>query len=153
MDIDIFHLFFILVIYLLGTITTTLSKVISDLLSEPYHNWKYKKSNKNYNVESVTSLIADFYSIWDLFKCRSIPHINLEKELVNTCRQIHSLVSKNEGDFQKNDIGESIKDVCKKFIALNPQTDDGSRWSQGAENQIDELCIEFKKYKEMLEKR
>ena len=141
------------VIYLLGIITTTLSNVISDVLSEPYHHWKDKKSNKNYNVESVTSLIADFYSIWDLFKCSPIPHINLEKELVNTCKQIHSLVSKNEGVFQNNDIGESIKDVCKKFIALHPQTDDGSRWSQGAEKQIDELCIEFKKYKEMLEKR
>lgn len=152
MDIDIFSLFFVLAIYLSGIITTTISKVISDLLSEPYHRWKDKKEIKNENVEAVSSLIADFCSSWELFKCKSIPYIDLEIDLVNTCREIHSLVSKNEGNFLKNDVGDSIKDVCKMFISLHPQTNDDSGWSQGAESQINELCLEFKKYKVILEK-
>ena len=78
MDIDIFSLFFILAIYLLGIITTTISKVISDLLSEPYHRWKYQKEIKNENVEAVISLIADFCSSWELFRCKSVPYIDLE---------------------------------------------------------------------------
>lgn len=153
MDLNIFDIIFLGIIYLLGIITTTFSKVVGDALSEPYYRWKDKKDIKNENIEAVRSLIADFCSSWDLFKCRSIPYIDFEIDMVNTCREIHSLISKNEGDFQKNDVGGLIKDACKKFIALHPQTDDDSRWSQGAENEIDELCIEFKKYKEMLEKR
>jgi len=88
----------------------------------------------------------------ELFKCISIPHIDLEKDLVNTCRDIYNLISKNERDFREKDAGSSIKNVCKQFINLHPQSDDGSGWGRGAENQIDELYTEFKKYKDMLEK-
>ena len=150
MAIDILGLFSLTGIYLLGIITSTFFKVINNELFKPYYKWNEKKDIKNENVDAVKSLIVEFCSSWDLFKCRSIPYINLEKEMVIICRDIHSIVSKNESNFQKNDIGESMKGVCKKFIALHPQTDGGSGWLQGAEKQIDELCIEIEIYKKML---
>jgi len=82
---------------------------------------------------------------------KSIPSIDLEIDMVNACRDIYSLVSKNEGDFRKNGVGKLIKGVCNRFISLHPQTDDCSGWSHSAESHIDELHAEFIKYKEMLE--
>jgi hypothetical protein len=98
------------------------------------------------NKESVKSLIADFCSSWDTF----IPSLHSEKDLLNTCRSIHSLISKNEDDFKQNNIGESIKTVCIRFINLHPQNDTRSGWSQASESQIDELCADFRKYKGMI---
>ena len=149
---DIFSVLVGAAIFLAGIVTSAFSEVIRDMLSEPYHRWKDKKEIKKENVETVRSLIADFCSSWELFKCRSIPHIDLEKDLVNTCRDIYNLISKNERDFREKDAGSSIKNVCKQFINLHPQSDDCSGWGQEAENQIDELYTEFKKYKDMLEK-
>ena len=88
-----------------------IDSVVSPLLETELTN--LAKDIKKENVEVVSSLIADFCSSWELFKCKSIPYINLEIDLVNTCREIHSLVSKNEDNFQKNDVGDSIKDVCE----------------------------------------
>ena len=152
MDIDLFSIPLAVAIYLAGIITSTFSEVIRDALSEPYHRRKGKKDIKRENIEAVRSLIADFCSSWELFKCRSIPSIDLEIDLINACRDIFSLVSKNESDFRENDVGKSIKDVCNKFISLHPQNDDCSGWSHRVECQIDELCAEFIKHKEMLEK-
>lgn len=149
---DIFSVVVAAAIYLAGIVTSAFSEVIHDLLSEPYHRWKDKKEIKKENVETVMSLISDFCSSWELFKCRTIPHVDLEKDLVNTCREIYSLISKNERDFLENDAGTSVKNICKKFIDLHPQNDDCSGWGRVAEKQIDELYTEFKKYKEMLEK-
>ena len=151
MNIDLFTISVTVAIYLAGIITSTFSGVIRDALSEPYHRRKGRMEIKKENVETVRSLIVDFCSSWELFKCRSIPSIDLEIDLVNSCRDIYSLISKNEADFRKNDIGKSIKDVCNKFISLHPQTDDCSGWSHNVECQIDELHAEFMKYKEMLE--
>ncbi len=134
-----------------GIVTNVFFEIIHDLLSEPYHRWKDRKEIKKENVETVISLISDFCSSWELFKCRTISHVDLEEDLVNTCREIYGLISKNQKNFQENDAGASIKDVCKKFINLHPQNDDCSGWCRAAENQIDELYTEFKKYKEMLE--
>jgi len=149
---DIFNVLVGAAIYLAGIATSAFSEVIHDILYEPYHQWKDKKEIKKENVETVRSLIADFCSSWELFKCRTIPHVDLEKDLLNTCREIYSLISKNERDFQKNETGASIKNICKTFINLHPQNDDCSGWGRLAENQIDELYTEFKKYIEMLEK-
>lgn len=149
---DIFSVLVGAAIFLAGIVTSSFSEVIGDLLSEPYHHWKDKKGIKKENIETVRSLIADFCSSWELFKCRTILHVDLEKDLLNSCRDIYSIISKNERDFRKNETGTSIKNLCKKFINLHPQNDDCSGWSRGAENQIDELYTEFKKYMEMLEK-
>jgi len=73
MDIDLFSIPLVLAIYLAGIITSTFSDVIRDVLFEPYRRRKGKKEIKRENVEAVRSLIVDFCSSWELFKCKSIP--------------------------------------------------------------------------------
>jgi len=53
---------------------------------------------------------------------------------------------------KKNNIGKSIKGLCKEFINLTPSNNDSSGWTQDAESQIDVIREDFRKYNEMLEK-
>ena len=152
MDIDTFSIVVWVAIFLLGIITSTISEVIRDILISPYRRLRGKKEIKKENLETVKSWLADFCSTWELFKCKTIPSVDFEKDLINICKEIYNLISKNEGDFRKNDVGTLIKNVCKKFINLHPQNNNCIGWSQGVESQIDELYAEFMKYKEMLEK-
>lgn len=132
--------------FLIGSVKNALSEIINDFLKSPYYHWKEKRDIKKENKESVKSLIADFCSSWETF----ILSLHSEKELVDTCRSIHSLISKNEDDFKQDNIGASIKDVCIRFINLHPQNDTRPGWSQASESQIDELCAELEKYKGMI---
>jgi len=153
MDIDIFSLLVGAGIFLLGIIITAFSEVIRDMVSEPYHRWKDKRDTRRENIETLRSHIDDFCSTWELFKCKSIPSVDLEKDMINACRESYGLISKNESDFQKSNVGRPIKEVCKRFISLHPQNEDIPGWTRGAENQIDEICEEFRKYNKMLEKK
>lgn len=146
MEINISFIIVAIAGFLIGSIRNALSEIINDSLKSPYYRWKGKKDIKKENKESVKSLIADFCSSWETF----ISSVHSEKELVDTCRSIHSLISKNEDDFKQNNIGASIKNVCIRFINLHPQNDTRSGWSQASGSQIDELCEEFRKYKGMI---
>ncbi len=146
MEINISFIIIAIGGFLIGSVRNGISEIINDSIKSPYNHWKNKKDIEKENKDSVKSLIADFCSSWETF----IPPVHSEKELVDTCRSIHSLISKNEEDFNQNNIGASIKDVCIRFINLHPQNDTRSGWSQASERQIDELCTEFKKYKEMI---
>ncbi len=139
--------FFALIVgFLIGSVKNALSEIINDFIKSPYYHRKEKKDIKKENKESVKSLIADFCSSWETF----IPSLHSEKELVDTCRSIHSLISKNEDDFKQDNIGASIKDVCIQFINLHPQNDTRPGWSQASESQIDQLCADLKKYNGMI---
>jgi len=150
--IDVFSLVLGAAIFFVGIATSAFSEAVRDLFSEPYHKWKSKREIRKENIETLRSHIDDFCSSWELFKCRYIPSIELEKDLINACREVYSLISKNEGDFRKNNIGKSIKGLCKEFINLTPSNNDRSGWTQDAESQIDVICEDFRKYNEMLEK-
>lgn len=150
--IDIFSLALGAGIFFIGIATSAFSEVVRDLFSEPYRNWKSKRDIRKENVETLRSHIDDFCSTWELFKYRSIPSIDLEKDLINACKESYSLISKNERDFRKNNIGKSIKGLCKRFIHATPWSNDLSEWTQDAENQIDKICEELRKYNEILEK-
>jgi len=150
--IDIFSLLLGAAIFILGIATNAFSEAIRDLFSDPYNSWKSKRDIRKENNETLRSHIDDFCSSWELFKCRYIPSVDLEKDLINACKESYSLISKNEGDFRKNNIGRSIKELCKEFINLTPWNNDPLGGTQDAESQIDVICEEFRKYIEMLKK-
>ncbi|PWB52876.1 MAG: hypothetical protein C3F06_07280 [Candidatus Methanoperedenaceae archaeon] len=149
--IDVFSLLLGAAIIFVGSVTSAFSEVIRNILAEPYYSWKSKRDIRKENNETLRSHIDDFCSSWELFKCRSIPSIDYEKDLINACKESYSLISKNEGDFRKNNIGNSIKVLCKEFINSTPNNHD-SGWTQDAKSQIDVICEKFRKYNEMLEK-
>ncbi len=150
--IDLFSLVLGAAIFFVGIATSAFSEAVHDLFSEPYYNWKSKKEIRKENIETLRSHIDDFCSSWELFKRKSVPSIDLEKDLINACRESYSLISKNEGDFRKNIIGKSIKELCKEYINLTPWNNNLSGCPQDVENKIDMMCEKFRKYNEKLEK-
>ena len=66
--------------------------------------------------------------------------------MIETSREIHSLIAKNEKDFE-SDVSDSIREICRKFIVVSsqlPDSDDAA-WINYIEGDVDNICGDFKK--------
>jgi len=150
---DVVSILAALVAFLLGIVITSVSTVLQDVISTPYYKWKDERKIKKENIEIVSSLIEDFCSDWELFKYKTIPSVDLRKDLIQICRDIHSLIAKNEEDFTGKDTGKAIKKLCQEFVNLCQQDSnsaDDYSWGSKAEEEIDTISTEFEKIKENL---
>ncbi len=95
-------------LFISGVVLGAFSNILKDLIFTPYENWKGKRYMRIENHESLKSLIEGFCSDWELLKCHTIPIANIRGDLIETSREIHSLVAKNEKDFE-NDVSDSIR--------------------------------------------
>jgi len=122
------------------------SNILKDLILTPYENWKGKRYIRIENHESLKSLIEGFCSDWELLKCHTLPSVNIRGDLIETSREIHSLIAKNEKDFE-SDVSDSIREICRKFIVASSQLPDSDDavWSNHIEGDVDSICGDFKK--------
>ena len=139
-------LFFGLLLFISGVVLGAFSNILKDLILTPYENWKGRGCIRIENHESLKSLIEGFCSDWELLKCHTLPSINIRGDLIETSREIHSLIAKNEKDFE-SDVSDSIREICRKFIVTSSQLPDSDDavWSNYIEGDVDSICGDFKK--------
>jgi len=144
--LEVLDLFFGLLLFISGAVLGAFSNILKDLILTPYENWKGKRYIRIENHESLKSLIEGFCSDWELLKCCTLPFVNIRGDLIETSREIHSLIAKNEKDFE-SDVSDSIREICRKFIVVSsqlPDSDDAA-WSNHIEGDVDSICGDFKK--------
>ena len=131
---------------IVGVVLGAFSNILKDLILTPYESWKGKKYIRIENHESLKSLIEGFCSDWELLKCHTLPSVNIRGDLIETSREIHGLIAKNEKDFE-SDVSDSIREICRKFIVVSSrlQDSDDAAWSNHVEGDVDIICGDFKK--------